>query len=149
MFAKLKVYAYIVQGRDLVVFEQPHAPEAGIQVPGGTVEEGEALDAAVLREAVEETGLPGLMIARYLGQHTRDMRDYGRSGYHQRHFYYLTCATTIPPCWQHWEQYSSEPITGPGRLFAFTRTPLDNLPPLIADFDVFIPELRRVLGELT
>ena len=41
-----------------MVFTHRDIPEAGVQVPAGTVEEGETLDAAVLREVHEETGLP-------------------------------------------------------------------------------------------
>lgn len=145
MIEKRKVYAYIVQEQDIVLFEQPASPEAGIQVPGGTVEPDENLDEAVLREAVEETGLSGLAIAGYLGQQTRDMRDYDKNEIHQRHFYYLTCATTIPQRWQHIERYSSDLPPEHGRLFAFYRVSLHTMPPLIAKFDVFIADLKRIL----
>jgi len=146
VIVKRKVYAYIVQDREVVVFEQPESPEAGIQVPGGTVDAGEALDDAVLREAFEETGLRGLSIAYYLGKQTRDMRDYGKEETHDRYFYYLTCASSIPRRWQHFEQYSSEPVAGSGRLFAFYRVALDSVPPLIAEFDIFFADLRRIIG---
>lgn len=43
-------------------------PQAGIQIPAGTVEVGEDWQTAVLREAQEETGLTQLTIQRYLGQ---------------------------------------------------------------------------------
>lgn len=148
VIVKRKVYGYIVQDGEIVVFEQPESPEAGIQVPGGTVDAGEGLDDAVLREAFEETGLQGLSIARYLGKQHRDMRDYGKEEIHDRHFYYLTCASVVPRRWQHFEQYSSEPVAGPGRLFAFYRVALDLVPPLIADFDIFIADLRRVIRHL-
>ena len=52
-----KVVAYITRGDELLVFTHRDSPEAGVQVPAGTVEEGETLDAAVLREVHEETGL--------------------------------------------------------------------------------------------
>src|SRR5690606_12592633 len=51
-----KAIAYIPRGDRFVVFEEPDSPLVGIQVPGGTVEAGESLEAAVLREAYEETG---------------------------------------------------------------------------------------------
>jgi 8-oxo-dGTP pyrophosphatase MutT (NUDIX family) len=54
---KRKALAYITWGNSLLVFRHPHVPAAGIQVPGGTIEEGESPEEAVLREAIEETGL--------------------------------------------------------------------------------------------
>jgi 8-oxo-dGTP diphosphatase len=144
MIEKRKVYAYIVQDRDLMVFEHPDSPEAGIQVPGGTVEDGEALEAAVLREAFEETGLEGLTIAAYLGQQVRDMRDYGKDEMHQRHFYHLTCSTVIPQQWRSVEQFPSGEASGPIHFLLY-RAPLDNLPGLIADLDAYIRVLRGKL----
>jgi 8-oxo-dGTP pyrophosphatase MutT (NUDIX family) len=53
------------QGRELLLFEHPFA---GIQFPAGTVEEGESPEVAAQREAAEETGLSGLILAGFLGQ---------------------------------------------------------------------------------
>jgi 8-oxo-dGTP pyrophosphatase MutT (NUDIX family) len=50
-------------GYDLLLFEHP---SAGIQIPAGTVEVGEAVDAAASREAAEETGLSDFRVRRYL-----------------------------------------------------------------------------------
>lgn len=140
MTLRRKVYAYIVQGDDLVVFREPDFPEAGIQVPGGTVEEGKSLEDAVLREAFEETGLRGLQIVRYLGMHQRDMRDIGKDEIHERHFYLLGCDAPIPARWFHAEQHPSDggqaPIT-----FELYRVPLANPPTLIADLDVFLRDV--------
>jgi len=65
-----KVTAFITrtgpQGQpQLLLFQHP---QAGVQIPAGTVDEGEDWQTAVLREAVEETGLTQLTIQRYLGQ---------------------------------------------------------------------------------
>jgi len=49
---------------ELLVFRHPNA---GIQVPAGTVEIGETPRMAVLRETTEETGLQNLEIVRQLG----------------------------------------------------------------------------------
>lgn len=63
-----KVVALITRARDdgpeLLLFQHPHA---GIQLPAGTVEEGEAPSAAALREAQEETGLDGLALLAHIG----------------------------------------------------------------------------------
>jgi 8-oxo-dGTP pyrophosphatase MutT (NUDIX family) len=60
-----KVYAYITSPEgQLLVFEHVDFPEAGVQVPGGTVEVGESVDAAVIREAEEETGLSDLFMVK-------------------------------------------------------------------------------------
>ena len=63
-----KVTAFIVREKDgikeLLVFKHP---TAGVQIPAGTVEKGEDLEAAVKREAHEETGLRSVEIENYLG----------------------------------------------------------------------------------
>jgi 8-oxo-dGTP pyrophosphatase MutT (NUDIX family) len=48
----------------LLLFEHPNA---GIQIPAGTVESNETPEAAVIREVAEETGLRSPSICRYLG----------------------------------------------------------------------------------
>lgn len=50
----------------VLVFSHPHHPDAGIQVPAGTVKEGETPKEVVLREAIEETGLKELKIRSFL-----------------------------------------------------------------------------------
>ena len=85
---KRKVYAYITHGSRLLVFRHVDFPEAGIQVPGGTVEPGEEWEAAALREA-EETGLRDLRLVRQLGERTFDLAVYGRDEVNLRRFYHL------------------------------------------------------------
>ena len=52
-----KVFAYVTRAEQLLVFRHVDSPEAGIQIPGGTIESGELPEDAVLREAVEAIGL--------------------------------------------------------------------------------------------
>ena len=89
MKTRHRAYAYITNGSRLLLFIQPEAPEAGIQVPAGTIEPGENLQDAVIREAKEETGLTELRCERFLAQDTRDMRDCGRDELQYRWFFHL------------------------------------------------------------
>ena len=57
MKRRQRAYAYITNRGSLLVFRQPAYPEAGIQITAGTVQQGEDVKSAVLREAEEETGL--------------------------------------------------------------------------------------------
>ena len=61
MKLKRKVLAYITKGegaeREILVFEQKDNPDAGLQVPGGTIEKDELLLDALYREIEEETGI--------------------------------------------------------------------------------------------
>lgn len=64
-----KVTAFVLRpspaGPELLLFEHPYA---GVQIPAGTVEPGEALEAAVRREVAEETGLQLVGPCRLVGQ---------------------------------------------------------------------------------
>ena len=103
-----KVLAYITHGSRLAVFTEPHFPEIGTQVPGGSLEADETAHGAVLREAFEETGLEGLRIERFLG--SREYRS-ASGRWVRRHFFHLRCEGSVPEIWQHWEQtpHSGEP----------------------------------------
>ena len=61
MKLKRKVLAYITKGeeedRKLLVFEHRDFPEAGLQVPGGTIERDELLIDALYRDIEEESGI--------------------------------------------------------------------------------------------
>ena len=63
-----KVTAFITQERNnviaLLVFKHP---TAGVQIPAGSVEVGENIETAVIRETLEETGLHNVKIEKYLG----------------------------------------------------------------------------------
>ncbi len=99
-----KVVAYITLGSRLLVFTHRDYPESGVQVPAGTVEEGEALDRAVLREAEEETGLKNLKLVKYLGSRDFDAAVSANPGeIHERHFFHLEAANPAPEKWRHWE----------------------------------------------
>jgi 8-oxo-dGTP diphosphatase len=131
-----KVVAYITHGRRVLVFRHVDFPEAGIQVPAGTVEPGEPLDRAVLREAYEETGLEGLQIVAYLGARDRDLAARGLSGVQRRHFYHLALGgptEAVPERWLHAEEHPSD--GGPAPIvFELYWAPLpDGIPELAGE----------------
>jgi ADP-ribose pyrophosphatase YjhB (NUDIX family) len=118
-----KVYAYITQGDQFLVFRHVDFPEAGLQVPGGTVQPGEPLRDAVMREAFEETGLAELEIVAELGETWFVMDDFERPGeIHHRHFFHMRAATVLPATWRHEERDPAD--GGPPILFEFFWTPL-------------------------
>lgn len=137
---KRKVFAYITHGNRLLVFRQPGSPEAGIQVPAGTVEAHEPLDEAVIREASEETGLTGFILVRFLGDQMRDMTEFGRNELHHRHFYHLRYDGETPSMWLHTEP---DPDHG-GHVvpfeFSWVLLP-DEVPELIADHGAMLSRL--------
>lgn len=114
-----KVYAYITYGNDILVFKQPEAPEAGIQVPGGTVEEGETHSQAALREAAEETGLEGFKLVKKLGA-TQRLETFGdgKTVKTIRHFYHLTVKERESDTWDHMETQRND--GGPPVRFSFS-----------------------------
>ncbi|UCH04390.1 MAG: NUDIX domain-containing protein [Candidatus Thorarchaeota archaeon] len=82
-----KVFAYITKGSHLLVFRERGFEGFGLQIPAGTPEEVESLEHAVLREAVEETGLDSLIVVGHLGSVRVDQSEYGIDEVHRRHFY--------------------------------------------------------------
>jgi 8-oxo-dGTP diphosphatase len=138
---KRKVYAYITHRDRLLVFSHPNAPEAGIQVPGGSLEDHESPEAGVLREAIEESGRTDLEVVSFLGEVARDMADVGRAEVHERFFFHLRCTGAPPERWRHGEFSPSE--GGPEPIpFDFFWVPLpDGVPELIADMGQMLPAL--------
>lgn len=142
-----KVYAYVTRGNNLLVFRHIDVPEAGIQVPGGTVKDGEDLADAALREAQEETGLKDLSVHAYLGEQIRDMSDVGRDEIHHRHFYQLLCEGEPPETWQHDETDPSDGTPHPIPLeFFWTQIP-SGLTELICDQGILLPVLIMGLSK--
>ncbi|HRF48623.1 MAG TPA: NUDIX domain-containing protein [Anaerolineales bacterium] len=93
----LKVVAYITRGPRLLVFEHAGLPEAGLQVPAGTVEPGEPLADALWREVFEESGLgrDELCLQRWLAVMAHPAYNV------VRHYAWLTARETTPDIWAH------------------------------------------------
>lgn len=143
-----KVFAYITHRNRLLVFRHTDFPEAGIQVPAGTVMTEEDLEAAVLREAEEETGLRDLTIKTYLGEQIRNMEDFGKQEIHHRHFYHLLCSGDPPEEWQHDETSPSDGGCSPIHFEFFWAEMPDQIPELIADHGFMLSRLEELMGSV-
>lgn len=145
---KLKVMAYITHGTRLLVFRQPDFPEAGIQVPGGSVGPGEPLHTAVIREAREETGLNQLLVEALLGDIQHDWSPRGRFEIHHRHYYHLTTSGELPETWHHHETDPSEGVHDRILFELFWVDLPDGVPSLVSCMDEMLPQLvsRMSLG---
>ena len=62
------------------------------------MEEGETLEAAILREVQEETGLRHLCIERFLADYIIHVKEKGIS---KRHFFHVTLLTDVKDSWEH------------------------------------------------
>ena len=140
---KRKVYAYITYEDRLLVFRHVDFPEAGIQVPGGSVEPGEEWEAAALREAAEETGQEDLRLVGLLGEVDFDRRPYGRDQIDRRRFYHLCCEGQPPEVWRHAELTPSEGPPDPVLFECFWAPLPDGVPPLVAEMGALLPALVR------
>jgi len=94
-----KVLAYITRERDgrreLLVFTHRDDPEAGVQVPAGTVEPGEPIEDALFREIREESGLTDAQLVRQLAEHEEVEWD------NNRHVFHLIAPNGAPDRWAH------------------------------------------------
>lgn len=139
-----KVVVYITRGGRLLVFTQPDYPEAGTQVPAGTIEPGETPEEAARREACEETGLERLSGWRFLGERERDMADYGRDEVQRRFFFHARCDDpNVAERWRWTERFPSEG-EDPEVLFELFWAPLRPTPPdLVAGQEALLAELSQ------
>jgi 8-oxo-dGTP pyrophosphatase MutT (NUDIX family) len=96
-----KVVAYIIREkageRQLLVFIHRDFPEAGLQVPAGTVEDDETIEAGLKREVVEETGLRDFEVVREIATYDRVHPVTGNT--HERHVFLLTVPPSTPDEW--------------------------------------------------
>ena len=125
-----KVICFVVRDGRLLVFRHRDHPEAGVQVPAGTLHPREAPEAGAIRETEEETGRRGYRIVAALGEYDHEFRNTfaGRERHelHHRHVFRLEPPSGLPESWSHlgeegdgdfWFEFSWVPI-GPGLVLA-------------------------------
>ena len=119
-----KVLAYIIRssaaGQEVLVFHHRDHPEAGLQVPGGTVEPDEPLEVAVRREVAEESGLSDLVL---IGQIAKaPFHAAWRDEWQERHVFHLEAPADLPDSWTHVVQAQGE---DQGLVFVYEWMPVD------------------------
>ena len=115
--------------RDLLVFTHP---QAGVQLPKGTIEADESIALATLRELEEESGLRLSTPSHYVGAWNRVLNG---GAIHPWHVSLLDAPAGLPEQWDHVATGSPEEE---GLIFAFHWLPIDadlpaRLHPLFAD----------------
>ena len=134
-----KALVYITQGACVLLLRHPAHPEAGIQVPGGSIHPNESPAEAALREAREETGLARLSIVQPVGVANFDMRPFGKAEIHRRHFFHLESRGESPASWHHEERDPSSGAAEPIALELFWARYPGEVPPLIAGHGQYLP----------
>lgn len=106
---KDKVLCYVVRDGRLLIFRHiDHSfEEVGIQVPAGSIRQGETPEEAALREAREETGLTHFKIVRKLGEITYDISPY-RFEIQRRHVFSMELTEPTPERWVSRELHDGE-----------------------------------------
>lgn len=98
-----KVLAYLLRTTDgapeVAVFDHVDYPEAGTQVPSGTIDPGESPQDACLREVAEEAGITDAQILAKIG--VFEFVHHHRRERHHRHVFALAVPTEVPDEWIH------------------------------------------------
>ncbi len=142
-----KAVLYVTHEDTVLVFREPAYPHIALQVPGGTVEDGEDIETAARRELLEETGLADIASLTLLGTRAYEFHSKGRACRHMRHHFHITLPGSPRERWSHWEQDSSLGL-GPIEFDLFwmgIAQAAEELgygfgPPILA----FLPQLLRV-----
>ncbi|WP_407555551.1 NUDIX domain-containing protein [Streptomyces sp. Pv4-95] len=141
---RIRVAAYVIRNRavpELLVFDHVGMPEAGTQVPAGGVESGEELEAAVLREVAEETGLLTAAVVRRIAVEDKPHPDTGHP--RRTSFFYVQAPADTLDAWEHQVQGDGEDV---GLTFACRFLSLPLKQPLADDQDAWLGNLLPIVA---
>ncbi|QDV18203.1 RNA pyrophosphohydrolase [Gimesia panareensis] len=143
MIYRDRVFTYITCQDALLVFDHVGVPEAGTQIPGGTIEAGENPAQAALREAREETGLDGFSKPTLIARQTIDLEPFGKAEIIDAWYYHVQYDGVRTDRWQQWEETpgdgSPQPI-----LFELYWLPLDQEIELHGADGWFLEQVRKI-----
>lgn len=140
-----KAIAYVTREasdglRELLVFDHRDYPEAGLQVPAGTVDAGETPEVAVMREVVEESGLEGCVLIRKLAVY--DWSNPETGVINERHVFHLAAPPGTAEAWTWVETDGGRISELEGYVFLFRWIPLDGNFVLAGDQGDYLHALR-------
>lgn len=142
-----KVAIYVTRGSgsraELLVFHHADHPEAGVQVPAGTIEPGESPHEAARRELREEAGIGAIDTLEALG----DCRFYKTHSheFQHRHYFHLPDRSDLP---DRWSQRVASGDEDEGLRFNFSWQPLDRLDPMLLRMGGIADSLLRLRRSL-
>ena len=136
MEMKRKVLAYITQGesvqRKILVFEHKEHPEAGLQVPGGTIESDELLIDALYREIEEETGITRDLLELKGKVNKTKYFPPNKDIFYERNIFHFAY---IGEEMSEWEHRVAGGGKDDGMIFCHRWVPISNLPKLAGNQD--------------
>ncbi|NYF26249.1 NUDIX domain-containing protein [Sporosarcina sp. JAI121] len=136
MELKRKVLAYITKGedakREILVFEHKDNPDAGLQVPGGTIEDDELLIDALYREIEEETGIRREELELKGKVNKTNYFPANRGVVYERNIFHLAFIGREHDRWEHHVKSDGQDN---GMTFCHRWIPVDKLPELAANQD--------------
>ncbi len=142
LLLRKRVVAYVTRGRDLLVFDHRDEPDVPTQVPAGRVDPGESLEAAVLREVEEETGVAVTVVGELAAP--EEFAQLHGPGVHESHVFHAVSEPGGPYSWEHGVRGSG---VDAGLVFTCRWVPLDDCPPLWGNADPLVERLRRSIPE--